>query len=104
MEVTEAEQKAKMAKCLNALKDGEVALEERAAQLARLKNDVQAQTAEFHEMGCRMTKARAELRDAETSIIKKKEELERMATEGEKTMIYHHKVVEVCFDVFHHFR
>ena len=93
---TEMEQKEKLAKCLNALKDGEKALEERVAQLAKIKNEIQTQTVEHHETSRKITRARAELRDLETSIVKNKEEVEKITEKKESERIHHQRIMEVC--------
>ena len=55
VEKTEAEEKHQAEKYVRALKEGEKALEEKTAQLARTRNELQTQMTQFHELNSKST-------------------------------------------------
>ena len=76
---TEAEEKHQAEKYVRALKEGEKALEEKTAQLARTRNELQTQMIQFHELNSKINKHRKELREVQDNVKKGKDEVEELS-------------------------
>ena len=69
---TEKEEKHQSEKYVRVLKEGEKALEEKTLQLARTRNEIQAQTTEYHELSSKINKLRTELKEVQVNLRKEK--------------------------------
>ena len=76
---TETEEKNQADKYVRALKEGEKALEEKTAQLARTRNELQTQMIQFHELNSKINKLRTELKEIQENIKKGNAEAERLS-------------------------
>jgi len=81
---TETEEKHQAEKYVRALKEGEKALEEKAAQLARTRNELQTQMIQFHELNSKINRLRTELREVQDNVKKGKDEVERLSQRREE--------------------
>jgi len=69
---TETEEKNQSEKYVRVLKEGEKALEEKTLQLARTRNEIQAQMTEYHELSSKINKLRTELKEVQVNLKKEK--------------------------------
>ena len=69
---TEKAEKNQSEKYVRALKEGEKALEEKTLQLARTRNEIQAQMTEYHELSSKVNKLRTELKEVQVNLGKEK--------------------------------
>lgn len=92
---TETEEKHQAEKYVRALKEGEKALEEKTAQLARTRNELQTQMTHFHDLNSKINKLRKELREVQDNVKKGKDELDKLSQrreEGKRVQELHVKV------------
>lgn len=92
---TEKDEFEKTERRVSALKDGEKILVERTSQLARTRNELQKQTAEYHELNANITLARKDLSRLELAVKKKNLEIEELAARREEERAYHENVLVV---------
>lgn len=92
---TERVEHEKNEKRVSALKDGEKILVERTSQLARTRNELQKQTAEYYELNANIAIARKDLTRLEQAVKKKNVEIEELAAKREEERAYHENVVLV---------
>ncbi|XP_068727914.1 centriolin-like isoform X3 [Montipora capricornis] len=76
---TEKEVKTQEQKYLQALKEGEKALEDKTCQLARTRNQIQIQMTEFHGLNSKVNRLRAEMRELQLNLRKEQEEAKRLS-------------------------
>ena len=69
---TEKEEKHQSEKYVCVLKEGEKVLEEKTLQLARTRNEIQAQMTEYHELSSKINKLRTELKEVQVNLRKEK--------------------------------
>ena len=81
---TETEEKHQAEKYVRALKEGEKALEEKTAQLARTRNELQTQMTQFHELNSKINKLKTELREVHGNVKKGKDEVDRLSQRREE--------------------
>ncbi|KAL9989527.1 hypothetical protein ACROYT_G004088 [Oculina patagonica] len=81
---TETEEKHQAEKYVRALKEGEKALEDKTAQLARTRNELQTQMIQFHELNSKINKLRTELREIQGNVKKGQAEVERLSQRKEE--------------------
>lgn len=84
VEKTEAVEKHQAEKYVRALKEGEKALEEKTAQLARTRNELQTQMTQFHELNSKINKLRTELAEVQGNVKKGKDEVETLSQRREE--------------------
>ena len=92
---TEKREKEKSDKYLNALREGEKALEEKTTHLARTRNELHSQSVEYLNLSNRIARARVEQRDLENEAAGKKEEIAEMASKQEDERLAHDKMIKV---------
>ena len=81
---TETEEKHQAEKYVRALKEGEKALEEKTAQLARTRNELQTQMIQFHELNSKINKLRTELIEVQDNVKKGKDEVDKLSQRREE--------------------
>lgn len=84
MAKTETEEKHQTEKYVRALKEGEKALEDKTAQLARTRNELQTQMIQFHELNSKINKLKTELREIQESVKKGQAEVETLSQRKEE--------------------
>ncbi|XP_048587831.1 trichohyalin-like [Nematostella vectensis] len=95
---TEREEHAKHERRVSALKDGEKIIEERTTQLARTHNELQKQTAEYHELNTCIARARKDLSELELAMATRRREIEEQGLRREKEREYHEGVLQQTAD------
>lgn len=95
---TETEEKHQAEKYVKALKEGEKGLEEKTAQLARTRNELQTQMIQFHELNSKINKLRTELREVQGNVKKGKDEVERLSQRREEERRIQELNVKVSFN------
>ena len=98
VEKTEAEEKHQAEKYVRALKEGEKALEEKTAQLARTRNELQTQMTQFHELNSKINKLRTELGQVQGNVKKGKDEVERLSQRREEERRLQERHVKVSWN------
>lgn len=98
VEKTEAEEKHQAEKYVRALKEGEKALEEKTAQLARTRNELQTQMTQFHEVNSKINKLRTELGQVQGNVKKGKDEVERLSQRREEERRLQERHVKVSWN------
>ena len=81
---TETEEKRQAEKYVRALKEGEKALEEKTAQLARTRNELQTQMIQFHELNNKINKLKTELIEVQDNVKKGKDEVDKLSQRREE--------------------
>lgn len=87
---------------MTVLREGEKALEEKAAHLARTRNELQSQSVEYLNLSSRIARARVELRDLEEAATERQRETEDIAKTREEERLAHEEMLKVFHLGCHH--
>ena len=98
---TEKEEKHQSEKYVRVLKEGEKALEEKTLQLARIRNEIQAQMTEYHELNSKLNKLRTELKEVQVNLRKEKIEAFNLAEKRQREKRTREQQLKVIFFLFY---
>ena len=92
----EREERDHRQKYVTSLREGELALNEKTAQLARTRNDLKSQMTKLREINTEITKSRTELRELQLKIATGNEELNQLSEKKQEEIRNQSLKMQVC--------